>query len=287
MKRFQWVLLLSSALVVPAAVGCGGGASEQPTVTVKKSSNDDSGSGGGGESKASDDAPVEPGTIGNIRGRIVYKGTPPELAPLIPVGQATRDGEVCAADMNIPNESLQVGNGGGLSNVFIYLDKAPKGAEIPPASSEPVTFDQKNCVFTPHALVVRVDQTVKVLNDDAVQHNTHTFPTRNAPFNQAIKPNDREGLDLVYSRAESQPFEVKCDVHTWMRAYHIALDHPFAAVTGEDGSFEIQGLPAGKHEFRIWHESANGGYLERKYEVTVKEGDNELPAIEFDASKFN
>lgn len=287
MKSIEWVLVLSAAIACPLTLGCGGGASETPTVTVKQKSSGDEGSSSSAKSDDSDEAPAEPGTIGNIRGRIVYKGTPPELAPLIPQGAATRDGEVCAADMNIPDQSLVVSGDGGIRNVFVYLDKAPKGVEIPAVPSEPVPFDQKNCVFLPHALLVRVDQPIKVLNDDAVQHNTHTFPTRNAPFNNAIKPNDREGLELVYAKGESQPFEVKCDVHTWMRAYHLALEHPFAAVTGEDGSFEIQGLPAGKHEFRIWHERAKGGYLERKFEVTVKEGDNELPAIEFDGSKFN
>ena len=36
-------------------------------------------------------------------------------------------------------------------------------------------------------------------------------------------------------------------------------DHPYMAVTDEDGKFEIKNLPAGKHTFKVWHEKV--GYL--------------------------
>ena len=37
----------------------------------------------------------------------------------------------------------------------------------------------------------------------------------------------------------------KCDVHGWMNAYAGVLEHPFFAVTAEDGSFDLSGLPRG------------------------------------------
>ena len=61
-------------------------------------------------------------------------------------------------------------------------------------------------------------------------------------------------------------------IHVWMGAYILIVDHPYAAVTGKDGRFEIRNLPVGNHEFRIWHEAV--GYLEKKYVVTIKEGEN-------------
>ena len=48
---------------------------------------------------------------------------------------------------------------------------------------------------------------------------------------------------------------VKCDVHSWMRAYVFVSPGPFATVTGPDGSFAIEGLPPGEHAVRIWHET--------------------------------
>ena len=46
----------------------------------------------------------------------------------------------------------------------------------------------------------------------------------------------------------------KCDVHGWMNAYVGVLDHPYFAVSKEDGSFEIKGLPPGTYTIEAWHE---------------------------------
>jgi hypothetical protein len=54
------------------------------------------------------------------------------------------------------------------------------------------------------------------------------------------------------------PMPVVCNIHPWMKGYILSLDHPYVAVTGDDGTFEIKDIPAGQHEFQFWHES---GYL--------------------------
>ena len=48
------------------------------------------------------------------------------------------------------------------------------------------------------------------------------------------------------------PFQ--CDVHSWMNAYVGVLDHPFFAVTGADGKFDISELPPGDYVIEAWHE---------------------------------
>jgi plastocyanin len=166
--------------------------------------------------------------------------------------------------------------------VFIYLAKAPKNVPAPP--TEPVVFDQKSCIFLPHALVVQTNQPVTILNADGALHNTHTYPKRNSVFNQGVQPNDREGVKLVYTRAEAQPFQVGCDVHPWMVAWHLPLDHPYAAVSGPDGTFEIKDVPAGKHEFKIWHEK--GGELQKAYSVTIKPNEPTEVEIPVPAAKL-
>ena len=47
---------------------------------------------------------------------------------------------------------------------------------------------------------------------------------------------------------------IKCDVHPWMGARIGVVDHPFYAVTAEDGSYEIKGLPVGTYTIEVWHE---------------------------------
>ena len=52
---------------------------------------------------------------------------------------------------------------------------------------------------------------------------------------------------------------VDCNIHPFMKGHLLVQDHPYMAVSGEDGTFEIKNIPAGKHEFQFWHEAA--GYL--------------------------
>jgi len=139
-------------------------------------------------------------------------------------------------------------------------------------ASDPAIFDQKGCKFLPHAFIVRIRQTVNVLSGDGIAHNTHTFPVKNSTFNQIIPPNDRKGIPFSYTKSEAAPIEVKCDIHNWMLAYHLPLDHPWAAVSKADGTFRIEDVPAGKHKFRVWHEAVGqaGGYITRNLQVTIE-----------------
>lgn len=285
MRRFEF---FAGGLIVAAVMslaGCGGGANAKTTVTYRPSKPDEAAatadSGTATAATTGADTAVAAGGVGSIKGRVVFQGDPPSGAPKYAKGAAPKDPQVCGVEA-IPDETVVVNNG-GLANVFIYLGKAPKGA-IPPASTEPVVFDQKSCIFKPHALIVRTTQPVKVLNDDAALHNTHTYPKRNTGFNQGVQPNDRSGVDLVYTKPEAEPLQVGCDVHPWMIAFHLPVDHPFAAVSGSDGTFEIKDLPAGKHEFKVWHEKA--GVLEKAFAITVKAGETVEIEIPVGAGKL-
>lgn len=278
---------LTAALGLLAAVSAAGvfsgcqkaesGADIVPTVTIKPSTaatevaadGEDAGDMADADGGAPASSGGSTGGVGSIQGRVVL-GTPMDpLAPLYQAGADIKDPSVCAAQA-IPNEAVVTGANGGLANVFIYLDKAPQGAEVSATPSDPAIFDQKGCVFIPHGMIVRTEQTINVLNDDGIAHNTHTYPLRNSGFNSLVQANDRMGVPLVYTKPEKLPVQVKCDIHPWMIAYHLPLDHSFAAVTDADGNFEIQNLPAGTHSFVIWQEAA--GYVERSYKVEVSGG---------------
>ena len=280
--RFEFVTA-GAALLLVTGSGCGelvNGANSATTVTYRPASKQ-----AAVETTAvaaavtTDAAPVE-GGVGTLKGRAVYVGSYAPLAPLFAKGAAAKDPSVCGVEA-IPNETILVKDG-GLANTFIYLEKIPKGAVIP-AVGDPILFDQKVCVFTPHAMVVRVKQPIKILNADGAAHNTHTYPKKNTAFNSVVQPNDRSGVDLTYGQAEKEPFTVGCDIHSWMTAYHLPLDHPFGAVSAADGTFEIKDLPAGKHEFKVWHEA--GKMVEKAFLVTIKPGNNEV-TINVPASKL-
>jgi hypothetical protein len=101
-------------------------------------------------------------------------------------------------------------------------------------------------------LGLMVGQPLQILNSDTTLHNIHALPSKNAEFNTG-QPIQGMKTDHIFTAAETMiPF--KCDVHGWMNAYAGVLPHPFFAVTAEDGTFTIKGLPPGTYTLAAWQE---------------------------------
>jgi len=287
LKFRSGVFGLTSAAAVICAAGCseygqpavGGGATVVPQVVFLAS---DAGA-ADAETSVAAEASSEV-ALGSIRGRVQMVGGAPEMKLLVKAGDDIKDKEVCAA-VDVPDERLMVSGDGGVANVFVYLQKAPKGGRPLETPAEPFVFDQKNCRFYPHTVVLPVNQTVRVLSNDSVAHNTHTYPSKNNSVNSGVAPMDRDGkLEIVYRKAEAVPLAVKCDYHAWMNAWHLPLDHPYGAVTNEAGEFAIADIPAGTHSFVVWHEAADGNFVQRKLAVEVKAGEETEVKIEYPAT---
>lgn len=221
---------------------------------------------------------VQAAGTGTVTGQFVLEGEIPTLAPLVKQGDtAAKNAEVCAKQ-NIADDSLLVDSGSkGIANIFVFLRKAPADmpAELKESKEKIVKFDQKGCQFIPHALILRTDQTIEVLSDDPISHNTHVYPIRNEGKNEAIAANDRQGnVKWQFTLPETLPSKVACDIHTWMRANWLIIDHPYAAITDKDGRFKIENLPPGEHNFMIWHERAGWvfGKDKRSMPVTIEAG---------------
>lgn len=230
-------------------------------------------------------APLGAGDTGSFKGTVTFDGKAPELPPLVAIGAAKADPNVCAAKVAIANQTLVVNaKNNGIANVFIYLSKPPAGHK-PAPPKKPVDIDQENCTFLPHAACVQANQTVNVMNDDTVPHNVHTNPTRNTAYNQLIAPKTRKGMSMTYKKPERLPVGVTCDIHNWMKAYQLVQDHPFMAVTDADGKFEIKDLPPGVYEFIVWQERT--GFLNRTLKVTINAGKDTTENLKYGADKFS
>ncbi|CAN5671501.1 methylamine utilization protein [soil metagenome] len=186
----------------------------------------------------------------DIKGSVKLDGKAPEM-PEINMKAVTD----CAKQHQDPvyEETVVVGEKGELANVIISLkpeDPSALGGEVP---SEPAVIDQKGCQYVPHVLAVMVGQQMKIRNDDPFQHNVHSQASINPPFNFG-QPNKDEGKAVDPPKA-AETFKVKCDVHPWMGAWVAVFDHPFFAVSGEDGKFDIKGkVPEGEYTIVAWHE---------------------------------
>ena len=194
---------------------------------------------------------------GHLKGKISVAGDIPKLEPLIKAGDPqVRDAAVCAAQ-EIPDPSFLVdAKSRGIANAALYLKKSPNHVHplLATVAAKEMELQVKGCSYEPHVMFVRVGQKIRLKSQDAAVHNAHIFSSRSARFCQIINPLDPAGEIHEMLSAEPTPVGVYCDIHPWMSARWLVLDHPYAAITGRDGTFEIKNLPVGVHEFSLWHE---------------------------------
>jgi plastocyanin len=208
---------------------------------------------------------IDASTAGMISGVVSLKGQPPKMKPLdmtadpgCPTGP--QPAEVVVANGGKP------ANGGKLANVFIYVKEGlPRGNFAVP--TEPITLDQKGCRYSPHMLGIMAGQSLKITNTDTADHNIHDMPSNNAAFNESQMPTDKP-VTKKFSNPEMM-IPVQCNQHPWMRAYINVMSHPYFAVSGPDGSFEIKNLPPGEYTIAAVHEKFGEQTL--KVKVGAKE----------------
>ena len=90
-----------------------------------------------------------------------------------------------------------------------------------------------------------VKQDIQITNSDPTTHNIHFTPKSNPDWNQS-QPNGAPPLMHKVSQSEVL-VPVKCNQHPWMKSYIGVLKHPFFAVSAEDGTFTIKGVPPGTY----------------------------------------
>ena len=225
---------------------------------------------------------------GDLSGQFVFEGEIPAL-----VAEATngKDPEVCIAGKLFKDDLVIDKESKGVGNIFVYMRKTKVvHPDLKTSKKKEVVFDQKGCQFFPHALFVRTDQSVLVKSADSIAHNTHTYTIKNKPENFIIPGVNRKGIAIKTPLAEILPMQVKCDVHPWMKAYWLILDHPYATVSAKDGKFKIENLPEGELEFRFWHERVGyldvGGHKKGRMKVKIKKGGTKIPPIKLDIAKL-
>lgn len=184
---------------------------------------------------------------GDVTGKVSFEGKAPAAMKL----KMNAD-PVCMKNhpTEVYGEEVVVNKNGTLKNVLIYV-KDGLGGKTFPAPNQKLVFDQIGCVYKPHVLGIQLGQELEVLNSDPTLHNVHSLSKMNTQFNQAMPI---KGMKITKKFDKVETFKVKCEVHTWMGAYIGVFSHPFYAVTGDDGSFTLKGVPAGDYTIEAWHE---------------------------------
>ena len=189
---------------------------------------------------------------GDIHGKITFDGKAPKMKSL------RMDADpVCVANNEVAprKEWLILDENNGLKNVLVFVKESPSGGSLEGDLNlveKHAVIDQNGCVYVPHVLGVMVGQKLDILNSDGTLHNIHALPKVNKEFNKAM-PRSKKQMTVQFGNPEA-PFKVKCDVHPWMGAFIGVFDHPYFAVTGDDGSYVISGLEPGDYIIEAWHE---------------------------------
>jgi hypothetical protein len=201
--------------------------------------------------KPATEAPAPTGS-GVVKGVVKLDGNTPAPEPWS--GASNAD---CKALHGDTVQLVKVKDG-AVQDVFVYVREGlPKGSYPTPA--EPVVFDQKGCEFSPRVFGVRAGQPIAMGNSDKLMHNV-----KSPEFNQAFPFGAKRTMAL---NDDAVMATIKCDVHPWMRAYAGVVEHPYFAVTNEDGAFEIKGLVDGEVTVEAWHEKL--GKQEQKVKVAA------------------
>ena len=233
-----------------------------------------------------------------VKGQVVFPaGTP------IPKREAlnvTQDKDHCLSKGDILDESVIVNpKNRGIKNVVVYLrpdDNSDTKDQVYPCSDQPggcakrkpaeVVIGQPCCMFVDRITIVRPDDTIVVKNQAPVPHNFFWVSSNNGELNVTVPKMDQMKMPQPIV-AESTPIQYKCTIHGWMTGYVRVFEHPYYAITDENGNFEIKNAPVGKFRIVYWHENTGlkGGAKGRfGEEITIAGPTTELKPVDFDVS---
>ena len=190
-------------------------------------------------------------SFGQLIGKVTLEGTAPQMRQIKEMAAIPQ----CDALHKDPvfEDTVVAGDKGELANVIVFIKENKAGDLKGRQIEKPAKLDQKGCMYQPHVLVVQVGEPVTIVNSDPFLHNARSVAVANKPFNIA---QIKAGENSLEPFTTEETFQIKCDVHPWMKAVVRVFDHPYFTTTGEDGKFTIdtQGLKDGTYTVQAWHE---------------------------------
>jgi hypothetical protein len=188
----------------------------------------------------------------SVAGAGAVTGVATLASPLTPAEPTAtgRDSGVCGRA--IPDSSLQQ-RGAGLGNVVVWLDGVRAGKPLP--LEKRIEVESDHCMLTPRVQAAVTGSAVNVIgHDDFRQHLRFLSAGDSAARASVLLGKDEQVIPTELPAKTPGLVIVRDADHPWPRAFLAVFDHPYFAVTKPDGSFSIDGVPAGKYTLVAWHE---------------------------------
>ncbi len=205
---------------------------------------------------------------GSITGEVRFSDDPPKL----PAVKVTKDQDYCGE--TLPNETYVIESNGGLKNVVVFIESAPPG-KAADAQKDNFLYNQ-GCRYAPRVMALQRGERLHVKSNDPKLHIPHGYLGNRTVFNLSL-PFKGTSIDATSRIRQPGFLKVVCDTHAWMLGFVHVFDHPYFAVTDDQGTFSIADLPAGTYVLKAWHE--DGGV--KSQEITVPEHGEVRVAFEF------
>lgn len=192
---------------------------------------------------------------GTLTGRVKFSGTLPP-AKLFEL-RRTPDRVYCGALSDGSGyrllREIAVSAEGGLQDVVVTVEGIQKGK---PFVLQETRLEANICQFIPFVSVVRDQHPLTVTNLDPVAHDLQVYERdQEHVFIMFHRPSlTRTGTtDRIKLTGTRRGMTMQCGMHPFMQAHGVAVDNPYYAVTGRDGTFAIGDLPPGTYRVRAWH----------------------------------
>ena len=211
----------------------------------------------------------------------------------------SQDKEHCLSKGDILDEKVIVNpKNRGVKNVVVWLrpdDPKDIKAKLTANQIHPddknrkkadVVIDQPCCMFLKRVTAARVGDTIVAKNPAPVPHNFFWSSSNNGEFNVAIAKESDWKMPQELT-AEASAISFRCTIHPWMSGWVKIFDHPYYAVTDDDGKFEIKNAPVGNFRIVYWQEEVGlkGGAPGRFGEViNIAAPATELKPTDFDVT---